>query len=365
MMNPFNPSFGKLPQIFLDRTEQIESFINELQNPDSPYQTSMIYGQRGSGKSSFMTAVIEHLEKMDNFLVIKVPSSKNILMSCTQAIYDKSRKKISKIFDALEGLHISAFHFEFGYEKKESPSVNYLHDLEEMLMKLNERHVIVTICLDEVKESNDLIDFIEVYSILMEKNYPVRLIMAGLPQNISEIQNNDNLTFLLRAPRISLKNLDPSSVKYAYQKAFENTGKIINHDSLMLMVKNVGGYAYAFQLLGYLVWKNTEQIILKRDVIAILDEYRALLYRNAYTKIFESVSQKDKEFLIAMAKDDSSSVPMKNISSLMNKSDRYVSVYRIRLIDAQIIEATSYGHVGFLLPSFKDFVLERAELFFD
>lgn len=55
-MNPFNPSFGKLPPIYIDRSEQIGELVEELHNPDSPYQTTLIYGQRGCGKTAFMVA---------------------------------------------------------------------------------------------------------------------------------------------------------------------------------------------------------------------------------------------------------------------------------------------------------------------
>ena len=47
MNNPFNPSFGKVPPIYIDRTAQIEELVSELRNPDSPYQTTLVYGNAG------------------------------------------------------------------------------------------------------------------------------------------------------------------------------------------------------------------------------------------------------------------------------------------------------------------------------
>ena len=58
--------------------------------------------------------------------------------------------------------------------------------------------------------------------------------MAGLPQNVSELQNDNQLTFLLRAPRITLEPLDSSNVRYNYKKAFENGGKSIDKKALDL-----------------------------------------------------------------------------------------------------------------------------------
>ncbi len=53
--NPFNPSFGKMPSIFLKRGSLSQRIINELNRENSPFQTSLIYGQRGSGKTTLMS----------------------------------------------------------------------------------------------------------------------------------------------------------------------------------------------------------------------------------------------------------------------------------------------------------------------
>lgn len=49
--SPFNPNFGKVPRLFLDRENIIDDYIDELTNSgdhiDTPYQTTMIYGVRG------------------------------------------------------------------------------------------------------------------------------------------------------------------------------------------------------------------------------------------------------------------------------------------------------------------------------
>ena len=57
MNDPFNPSFGKVPPIYIDRIGQIEELVSELKNLDSSYQTILFYGQRGSDKPSFKAAL--------------------------------------------------------------------------------------------------------------------------------------------------------------------------------------------------------------------------------------------------------------------------------------------------------------------
>lgn len=358
MNNPFNPSFGKVPPIYIDRSQQVEELVSELKNPDSPYQTSLIYGQRGSGKTSFMSALCQKIENQNDFIVLNIPSTGNILLSYVQGLYDKTSKTVQKTLDALDGISLSVFGIQVEYNKKEETQINYQLLLEKVLKKLSEKKITVLAVIDEVKASVELRNFISIYQILLQKNLPVRLLMAGLPQNVSELQNDNQLTFLLRAPRITLESLDNSNVRFNYKNAFESGGKSIDENALNKMTKACGGYAYAFQLLGWLVWKNTSAKITEKDVNSVLDEYKMLLFRNAYVKISESFSQMDKIFIIAMA-ESAGSTSMKNLVEKTGKSNAYLSNYRARLLDSQVIKQTSYGHVGFVLPFFREFVNER------
>lgn len=113
--------------------------------------------------------------------------------------------------------------------------------------------ITVLIVIDEVKVSVEFRNFISVYQILLQQNLPVRLLLASFLRNVSELQNDNQLTFLLRAPRVTLDPLDSSNVRYNYKKAFGNGGKARNERALDKMTKAFGGYAYAFQLMGWLV----------------------------------------------------------------------------------------------------------------
>lgn len=57
MENPFNPNFGKMPSVFLNRDSLTQRIVNELNRVGSSFQTSLLYGQRGSGKTTLMTEV--------------------------------------------------------------------------------------------------------------------------------------------------------------------------------------------------------------------------------------------------------------------------------------------------------------------
>ena len=336
----------------------ISVLVSELKNPDSPYQTTLFYGQRGSGKTTFMSALCQEIEKQKDFIVINIPSSGNILLSYAQGIYNKTSKFVQKTLDSLEGISLSVFGVQFEYNKKDNEQINYQLILEKVLKKLSEKKITVLAVIDEVKASTELKSFISVYQILLQQNLPVRLLLAGLPQNVSELQNDNQLTFLLRAPRVTLEPLDISNIRFNYKKAFEKGGKNLDEKALDKMTKASGGYAYAFQLMGWLVWKNTAEKITEKEVNSILDEYKMLLFRNAYIKISENFSQMDKLFVTTMAK-NAGATSMKKLVEETGKSNAYLSNYRARLLDSQVIKQTSYGYVGFVLPYFREFVIER------
>ena len=230
-----------------------------------------------------------------------------------------------------------------------------------MLSQLKKQGMKVLITIDEVKSTKELKNFASYYQLLNREDFPVALMMTGLPENISELQNEDVMTFLLRGKRIALSSLNLSQIEFSYQNVFNKAGFNIEPNILSKMAIMTKGYSYAFQLLGYLVWKEAqENKIINQDLINhILPEYLLELDQNAYTKIFDSLSRQDKNFLYAMAQSDKNRVQIKEIRERMERPSNFVANYRRRLLDDQVIEASNYGEVTFILPYFKEFVLKR------
>lgn len=128
------------------------------------------------------------------------------------------------------------------------------------------------------------------------------------------------------------------------------------------MAKVTAGYPYAFQLLGYLVWKKAAEEISIDVVKNILDEYKVNLFRNVYTKVYSEMSNGDRKILKIIAHSANASVTPKNLAQELGRTPGYVSTYKKRLLEDQVIEIGSNGQIGFSLPYFKDFVLENEEM---
>lgn len=130
-----------------------------------------------------------------------------------------------------------------------------------------------------------------------------------------------------------------------------------------VMARMTAGFAYAFQLLGYLVWDTEDKPITDNTLQIILPEYKEMLFRNVYVKVYSSLSQKDKEFIQAMVDSDQNKVANNEVMVKMDKPKNYISIYRRRLIDNQVIISKERGSVEFTLPYFADFVEEFGDMY--
>ena len=78
-----------------------------------------------------------------------------------------------------------------------------------------------------------------------------------------------------------------------YQDTFAKKGIAISDDVLVAMVKKTKGYAYSFQLLGYLLWEIADKKITFATLEQIQGEYLATLSRNVYYKVLQELSPVD------------------------------------------------------------------------
>ncbi|MBP2057296.1 energy-coupling factor transporter ATP-binding protein EcfA2 [Lactobacillus colini] len=360
MKNPFNPSFGKIPSIFLNRDSLTSRVVTELKDGDSPFQTSLIYGQRGSGKTTLMTNFANILNQKEDWLVIDLVLDDDLLDSLINQLRNRLANHTSlQNLDLKLGIGGLGVNAQFS---KNNPQ-NFQSLFEKYLSQLNAAGIQVLINIDEIETTSQLRKLVSCYQVMLRKNLKVSLLMAGLPENVSELQNDKVLTFLLRANRIVLTPLSATDIMESYRCTFENDGYHISHETLLYMTKQTLGFAYAFQLLGYYVWRFSQENKIKeitiQSVQAILDDYVADLNRNVYFKIYNEMSNKEQQFVQAMATIDKPKIKVQHIGQIMGKPANYISVYRKKLIDNQVIKSSGYGYVSFILPYFDQYVKDQ------
>jgi hypothetical protein len=174
----------------------------------------------------------------------------------------------------------------------------------------------------------------------------VFLLATGLYENISDLQNADNLTFLYRAPKIELAPLNAGAIATNYERTFK-----ITRDEARKMAALTMGYSFAFQVLGYLTWNAGG------NWRGVVDDYRQYLDEYSYEKIWSELSERDREVSRAIA--NSTDGRIQGIRASLDMASNQFSPYRDRLIRKGIVDGSTHGYLSFTLPLFNEFVLDQ------
>lgn len=342
MNNPFELTFGLKPSNYISRLKQSEEIISNFKS-STGNKSFIITGVRGTGKTVMLSHISKHFESEKNWIVIELIPNYDMLEQFASALYDSSI--MNKVFNNKTfGFSFSGVSFSISGEK---PITNVISLIEVLLERIKKSGKEVLIAVDEVSNNDYVKTFTQAFQLLIRKEYPIHLLMTGLYQNIYELQNDKDLTFLYRAPKISLEPLNIAAITNSYRELLN-----ITKDEALLLAKETKGYAYAYQVLGYLVFERNDSK-LDDNLYAKYDQY---LEEYVYEKMYSELSSNDKKILKAFTSDGTN-----NVGDLLEKSNmkkNVFSVYRDRLIKRGIIETPEYGKLSLKLPRFYEF-LER------
>jgi len=364
MSNPFNPSFGKRPAHFYGRQEITRAIVSAVGDENSPWQTTLITGIRGSGKTALLSDIKISLDNEDVISLYVVPNDA-ILDSILTQLYRQLPKKLFDSMPELKSLSINlGVSIDLERDKKKpnfTESFSYqVMELVDIYMKQN-KHIVFLI--DEAqKHTEDMRVFISTYQDFIMRKYSVSMVLAGLPLVISDILNDDVLTFLRRAKQVELENIELMLIEHEFKKVFLGKSNSPTEENVQKAATATFGYPYLIQLIGYYMWENintSKNPGILEDVLLIS---KAELFRNVHKLIYADLSNKDRDFVYAMSEDDGLS-SVADIGDRMQKTKNYISLYRDRLISAGVIKPVGHGLVSFCYPYTNEFLhLKRQEL---
>ena len=360
MNNPFNPFFGVRPEQFLGRDDIVDSFIDAISNKNSPWRSTLLIGVRGSGKTAILSQIQAKIVSKDVFVVSVSPEAE-FLDNILGQIHKQMSKSKLKNLPQLKNLSFN-YGVSFSLEKKDDTknfTKTFRYQITEMLDIVKKSGKNVVFLIDECQKHNEeLRTFIGTYQHLIREEYPICLIVAGLPEVVSEILNDDVLTFFRRANQVSLKNVGVSLVAQEYKNVFSAIVKSPSESISEAAAESTYGYPYLIQLIGYYLWENIQKDYNGNLLTQTLVEAKDRLFRNVHQLVFDKLSLKDKDFLFAMAEDEYQ-IFTKELTKRLGKEKNYISMYRARLIARGVIIATGYGALGFAYPYMREFLIEK------
>lgn len=342
MQNPFTLTFGKSPLEPVDRPVQTNEIIDAFTADPVNQQMFIITGVRGSGKTVMMSEIAHRLREKDNWIVIELNPATNLLLNMLSKL--NSNAVCSSI---IKSARINLSFFGFGAEIEGStPITDAETAIIEILERIHKKGKRLLITIDEVTNNKYMHIFASAFQIFVRQDLPVFLLATGLYENIDELQNEKNLTFLYRAPKIPLKPLNQQAIVTKYQNIFK-----IDTLRASEMAKLTRGYPFAFQVLGYLTWNH------HGDYKSIINEYMQYLSEFVYDKIWSELSLKDRQVAIGIAQVPDGKIL--DIRNLLDMETNEFNPYRKRLIKKGILSGETRGYVSFTLPLFSEYVLEN------
>lgn len=339
--NPFVLNFGKVPSQYISRELIIDEITQEMFDEDAQNNCFMLTGTRGSGKTVTMTAIEQKILESEDWIVIRLNVERNMLESLVGKLYD-SREFMTKFVDA--NMNLSKFGIGLNLGSK-SPVADVESALEIMLKEIKKKKKKLLVSVDEASNTASMREFASSFQIMIRENLPIFLLMAGLYENISDLKDEKNMTFLYRTPQYEMEPLNLTLIADRYSKLFG-----IEREKAMDMAIITKGYPFAYQAMGKYIWEEPKHEV--TDIV--LAKFDEALSHYVYKKMWSELSEKDKWFMSFIVKKDV--MPVSELLELTKQKKNEFSQYRERLRDKGLIDVSDRGLIKLTLPRFDAFV---------
>lgn len=358
--NPFKPSFGSSPPVLVGRDQELDDFALGLEEGSgSPNRATIFTGARGVGKTVMLSEVSDRAAR-NGWISVDITAAPGMLDELSDLLTAQAQELLPK--RGREVTSVGAAGFSLGIAASERATIGWRRYMTSIITALNERGTGVLITVDEVHSGiEELRRLAATYQHFVREGMDVAIAMAGLPSAVSALLNDDVLTFLRRAHRTTLADVDLDAVESALLQTITENGRSIAPASLSRAAAATLGYPFLIQLVGFHIWRQQPQAtqISDDDVDAGIQGARRRLGTTVHEASLADLSAVDRTFLVAMAQDTHPS-KLGAIASRMGVDANYASQYRARLIEAGIIERAGHGLVTFTVPYLRDYLQEHA-----
>lgn len=360
-MNPFKPTAGGEPPLLIGRERVVRDFDKGLDNGvGAPGRIMLITGARGTGKTVMLT-VLGDKARAHKWDVIEETASDGLCERLVSELCSKD-SLIDKLTFApsitIAGASVSLGEAELS--PKRMPET-LRKAMSARLDALEKRDAGLMISIDETQAASraDLIAIATAIQHQIREKRNVSIVFAGLSQMISDLFDDEVITFLRRARTNVLANVPIDEVKESFAQTFEDSGMSLDTSLVEKAAVATAGYPYMIQLVGYYIWDAADArestVISKEDVNEGIREARVDLDNAVCVPELHGLSKNDKAYLEAMAVSDGPS-GTSEVAKRMGRSAKYAATYRKRLLDAYVIRQTDRGEVDFAVPFLREYL---------
>ena len=362
--NPFKPTAGATPPLLVGRDEVLEEFVESLEDgPGAPGRLALFTGTRGVGKTVMLTEVGDQALR-HGWVTLAETATPGLVgrlqHEVTRALHDADPTTAPS--RSVTGVTLPVIGGGVTVSAPPAAVVEWRHELGRLLDVLEGNGAGLLITVDEVHRGarDDLRDLAATVQHLIREDRDIALAMAGLPSSVSDLLNDDVLTFLRRATRFELEDVPLDAVRDALLATITQEGRTITDDALDEATQATGGYPFMIQLVGYYVWRKASGDVI--DLAAVrsgVPAARKRLGSTVHESALADLSNVDRTYLVAMSQDPGES-STGEVARRLGETPYYASTYRARLIAAGVIESTRRGYVDFAIPYLREYLREHA-----
>lgn len=360
----FSPAFGNRPKCLVGRENVLDELLSGLQQePGSSGRANLLLGQRGTGKTVLLLEVAERARKMGFIVASPTIVSPDMLGRIVEKLQDEGESFLKSKKVKLTGATFGALGFSAGlqFSREDHDTKSFSYKLMKICKALGKYGKGVLILIDELQANDsDLKELIIAYQEIVGEGENICIGLAGLPGAVSSTLNDHVLTFLNRANKIVLKPLHLPDIDRYYADSFAMLGIKISVEQRREAVNVTEGAPYLMQLVGHYLTKYADDSgkISPEDFKYALETAVGDYKNDICQTALNALSDKDIEFLKAMAEDDGES-RISDVAGRMMVSGDYAQMYKRRLLDGGIIEQPGRGRIKFAVPYLREHIRER------
>lgn len=362
--NPFKPTAGATPPLLVGRDDDLEEFAESLDDgPGAPGRLTIFTGARGVGKTVMLTEVADTALQR-GWVTIAETATPGLIdrLSAATSMLSREHDPSNHRGRSITGVTLPVVGGGLTFSQAPAVVTAWRDELGGVLDALENHGTGLLVTIDEVHHvaREDLRALAATFQHLVREDRNVALAFAGLPSSVSDLLNDDVLTFLRRATPVHLEDVALDDVKAALRTTITDSGRTITDAALDAAAQATGGYPFMIQLVGYHVWRKASSDTIDEAAVALgIPAARKRLGSTVHATALADLSDVDRTYLLAMAQDDG---PSRTgvIAKRLRVSDSYAQVYRGRLLDAGMIETTRRGYVDFAIPYLREYLREHA-----
>lgn len=380
--NPFSPGAGSPPPALAGRDKVLNQAQTLLGRAmlGNPQRSMILTGLRGVGKTVLLNE-IEDIAQQGGFktIFIEAHAGKSLVESLVprlrSVLYSLDRiakmgNQVKRALGVLKGfvgsfkasIHDFSVGIDINPELGVADSGDLEFDLPELFLviataaKTNDKCLLLLIDGVQYFSGKELSALIMAMHKIHQKKMPIAFIGAGLP--IIPALAGDSKTYAERLfdfPAIDA--LSRTEVENALNLPAAERGAKFTDDAITEIYNKTQGYPYFVQFWAYQAWDIAkEPIITKDDVIACTKESINKLDESFFRVRFDRVTNREKEFLRAMATLGRGPYQIKHIASELNSTTSNLTTHRTNLIQKGMIYSPRYGCLDFSVPLFDEFM---------